>query len=44
MRQLEVSTQTSDEGVPHVYQIMLGTPEAAEVTEQTGTFLRARVH
>jgi epsilon-lactone hydrolase len=31
------------EGLPHVYPIMLGTPEAAEATGQTGTFLRARV-
>ncbi len=31
------------EGLPHVYPIMLGTPEAAEATEQTGRFLRARV-
>jgi monoterpene epsilon-lactone hydrolase len=31
------------EGLPHVYQIMLGTPEAAEATEQIGKFLRARV-
>jgi monoterpene epsilon-lactone hydrolase len=31
------------EGLPHVYQILLGTPEAAEATEQIGTFLRARV-
>jgi len=31
------------EGLPHVYPIMLGTPEAAEATEQIGTFLRARV-
>jgi monoterpene epsilon-lactone hydrolase len=31
------------EGLPHVYQIMLGTPEAAQATEQTGKFLRARV-
>jgi monoterpene epsilon-lactone hydrolase len=31
------------EGLPHVYPIMLGTPEAAEATEQSGTFLRARV-
>jgi monoterpene epsilon-lactone hydrolase len=30
------------EGLPHVYQIMLGTPEAAEATEQIGKFLRAR--
>ena len=32
------------EGLPHVYQLMLGTPEAAEATEQIGQFLRARVH
>jgi epsilon-lactone hydrolase len=31
------------EGLPHVYPIMLGTPEAAQATGQTGTFLRARV-
>jgi monoterpene epsilon-lactone hydrolase len=31
------------EGLPHVYPIMLGTPEAAQATEQTGKFLRARV-
>jgi epsilon-lactone hydrolase len=31
------------EGLPHVYQLMLGTPEAAEATERTGKFLRARV-
>jgi len=31
------------EGLPHVYQLMLGTPEAAEATGQTGTFLRGRV-
>jgi monoterpene epsilon-lactone hydrolase len=31
------------EGLPHVYPIMLGTPEAAEATEQTGKFLRAHV-
>jgi hypothetical protein len=30
--------------MPHVYPIMLGTPEAAQATEQTGTFLRAQVH
>jgi hypothetical protein len=29
------------EGLPHVYQLMLGTPEAAGATEQTGEFLRA---
>jgi monoterpene epsilon-lactone hydrolase len=31
------------EGLPHVYPIMLGTPEAAEATGQTGKFLRARI-
>src|SRR5277367_2594213 len=31
------------DGLPHVYQIMLGTPEAAEATEQIGKFLRAWV-
>jgi epsilon-lactone hydrolase len=31
------------EGLPHVYQILLGTPEAAEATEQIGKFLRVRV-
>ncbi len=31
------------EGLPHVYPIMLGTPEAAEATEQIGKFLRALV-
>jgi epsilon-lactone hydrolase len=31
------------EGLPHVYQIMLGTPEAAEATERIGRFLRARL-
>jgi monoterpene epsilon-lactone hydrolase len=31
------------EGLPHVYQLMLGTPEAAEATEQIGKFLRDRV-
>jgi monoterpene epsilon-lactone hydrolase len=29
------------EGLPHVYPIMLGTPEAAEATERIGKFLRA---
>jgi monoterpene epsilon-lactone hydrolase len=29
------------EGLPHVYQLMLGTPEAADATEQIGTFLRS---
>jgi monoterpene epsilon-lactone hydrolase len=31
------------EGLPHVYPIMLGTPEAAQAIEQTGNFLRTRV-
>jgi epsilon-lactone hydrolase len=31
------------EGLPHVYPIMLGTPEAEQATQQTGTFLRVRV-
>jgi epsilon-lactone hydrolase len=31
------------EGLTHVYQLLLGTPEAAQATEQIGTFLRARV-
>jgi len=31
------------EGLPHVYQLLLGTPEAAEATRRIGKFLRARV-
>ena len=31
------------EGLPHVYQLALGTPEAAEATERAGKFLRTRV-
>jgi monoterpene epsilon-lactone hydrolase len=31
------------DGLPHVYQLALGTPEAAEATERIGKFLRARV-
>jgi epsilon-lactone hydrolase len=31
------------EALPHVYQLLLGTPEAAEATEQIGEFLRTRV-
>jgi monoterpene epsilon-lactone hydrolase len=38
-----VVTLEVGEGLPHVYPIMLGTPEATEATEQTGKFLRARV-
>jgi monoterpene epsilon-lactone hydrolase len=30
------------DGLPHVYPIMAGTPEAAQATEQTGDFLRTR--
>jgi monoterpene epsilon-lactone hydrolase len=32
------------DGLPHVYQLLLGTPEAAAATERIGKFLRARVH
>jgi hypothetical protein len=31
------------QGLPHVYQLMLGTSEAAEPTGQIGKLLRARV-
>jgi monoterpene epsilon-lactone hydrolase len=31
------------EGLPHVYQILLGTPEAAQATERIGKFLQTRV-
>ena len=31
------------EGLPHVYQLLLGTPEASAATERIGTFLRDRV-
>src|SRR3954466_787344 len=31
------------EGLPHVYQLALGTPEAAEATERIGIFLRTHV-
>jgi len=31
------------EGLPHVYQLLLGTPEAAQATAQTGKFLQTRV-
>jgi epsilon-lactone hydrolase len=37
---IDVTLQIS-EGLPHVYPIMLGTPEAAEATDQIGKFLRA---
>jgi monoterpene epsilon-lactone hydrolase len=32
------------QGLPHVYQLLLGTPEAAEATGRIGTYLRTRVH
>jgi len=31
------------EDLPHVYQILLGTPEAAEATGRIGKFLRSRI-
>jgi epsilon-lactone hydrolase len=31
------------QGLPHVYQLLRDTPEAAEATERIGKFLRARV-
>ncbi|HZZ53632.1 MAG TPA: alpha/beta hydrolase [Trebonia sp.] len=31
------------QGLPHVYQTMVSTPEAAEATDRIGKFLRARV-
>jgi epsilon-lactone hydrolase len=40
---VDVTVETG-EGLPHVYQLLLGTPEAAAATEQIGKFLRARVH
>jgi epsilon-lactone hydrolase len=39
---VDVALQIGD-GLPHVFQSMLGTPEAAEATEQIGMFLRAKV-
>jgi hypothetical protein len=39
---VDVTLHVGD-GLPHVYPIMAGTPEAAQATDQTGTFLRARV-
>jgi epsilon-lactone hydrolase len=40
---VDVTLQVGD-GLPHVYPIMLGTPEAAEATEASGKFLQTRVH
>ena len=37
-------TRQGGDGLPHVYPLLLGTPEAAQATEQTGKFLRTRVH
>ena len=31
------------ESLPHVYQLLLGTPQPAEATEQSGKFVRTRV-
>jgi epsilon-lactone hydrolase len=39
---VEVTLEIGD-GLPHVYQLLLGTPEAAEATERIGNFLRAQV-
>jgi monoterpene epsilon-lactone hydrolase len=39
---VEVNLEVGD-GLPHVYQLMLGTPEAARATERIGRFLRAQV-
>jgi monoterpene epsilon-lactone hydrolase len=39
---VDVRLEVGD-GLPHVYQLALGTPEAAEATERVGTFLRERV-
>jgi monoterpene epsilon-lactone hydrolase len=39
---VDVTLEIGD-GLPHVFQLMLGTPEAAEATEQIGKFLRAKV-
>ncbi len=39
---VDVRLEVGD-GLPHVYQLMLGTPEAAEATERIGAFLREHV-
>jgi epsilon-lactone hydrolase len=39
---VDVTLEIGD-GLPHVYPVMLGTPEAAAATEQIAAFLRARV-
>ena len=40
---VDVTLEIGDD-LPHVYQLLLGTPEAAEATERIGKFLRTRVH
>ena len=40
---VDVTLEVGD-GLPHVYQLLLGTSEAAEATEEIGKFLRTRVH
>jgi len=40
---VDVKLEIGD-GLPHVYQLMLGTPEAADATTRIGEFLRERVH
>jgi monoterpene epsilon-lactone hydrolase len=40
---VDVRLEVGD-GLPHVYPLMLGTPEAAEATGRIGEFLRAHVH
>jgi len=39
---VDVTLEIGD-SLPHVYQLMLGTPETAQATEQIGKFLQARV-
>jgi monoterpene epsilon-lactone hydrolase len=39
---VDVTLEIGD-GLPHVYQLLLGTPEAAHATEQIGKFLQTRV-
>jgi monoterpene epsilon-lactone hydrolase len=40
---VDVKLEIGD-GLPHVYQLMLGTPEAADATTRIGEFLREWVH
>jgi monoterpene epsilon-lactone hydrolase len=39
---VDVTLEIGD-GLPHVYPLLLGTPEAADATDRIGKFLRARV-